>query len=320
MTTIVSQGKKSCFIISPIGEPDTPERKRNDDVRDYIIKESMSAIGYEAVRADEIDQAGAITSQITQHLFEDDLVIADLTGHNPNVFYELAVRHATRKPFVQIIQKDMSIPFDVQGMRLIFYDLSDPASVHSAKLEIVNQVKSWEGDPPPIVQTPISMPLEILRIRQSDDADTSGIIDILPLIQNISSSMEETREEVQRVSRRAAVSSANRPPIGLTYRSLSSAMGEGSPFAFIAFVTLFKERAPWLYELGKESYRQVLVGNLGQGRELFQYMLDFIGNMEDQAAPRSSGYMEYVEELENLFERMLSYVQSNAYDGNDLPF
>ena len=51
----------------------------------------MKEIGYEAVRADEIAEPGSITSQIMQRIFDDDLVVADLTDHNPNVFYELSV-------------------------------------------------------------------------------------------------------------------------------------------------------------------------------------------------------------------------------------
>lgn len=134
----------------------------------------MKDLGYEAVRADEIAEPGSITTQIMQRIFDDDLVIADLTDHNPNVFYELSVRHAIGRPFVQIITEGQDIPFDVQGMRLIFYDLTKPASVHKAKADIIGQVKAWESNPKLNVQTPITKPLEFLRISQSTDADVSG--------------------------------------------------------------------------------------------------------------------------------------------------
>ena len=192
---------KSCFIISPIGEPNSPEREHNDSVRDFVVKEAVRELGYEAVRADEIAEPGSITSQIMQRIFDDDLIVADLTDHNPNVFYELSVRHAVGKPFVQIITEGQDIPFDVQGMRLIFYDLTKPASVHKAKTDIIGQVKAWESDPNLNVQTPITRPLEFLRISQSTDADVSGFMEILPLIQDMSSSIDETRVELQRLSR-----------------------------------------------------------------------------------------------------------------------
>lgn len=71
------------------------------------------------VRADEIDDEGLITNQIIEHLIEDDLVVADLTGLNPNVFYEVAVRHAARKPIVHLITTGQDIPFDVANMRAV---------------------------------------------------------------------------------------------------------------------------------------------------------------------------------------------------------
>ena len=58
--------------------------------------------------------------------------MADLTGHNPNVFYELAVRHAIEKPVIHVIERPWKIPFDVAGFRTIDFDLTDPDSIESA--------------------------------------------------------------------------------------------------------------------------------------------------------------------------------------------
>jgi hypothetical protein len=77
----------------------------------YIIDPVIGKHGYApAVRADHITQQGTINVQVFQHLWNDELVIADLTGDkqnvfNPNVFYELAIRHLSKRPFVQIISK-----------------------------------------------------------------------------------------------------------------------------------------------------------------------------------------------------------------------
>ena len=86
--------KKTCFVISPIGEPESDTRKRADKILKYVIDPSVERRGYKAVRADHISEPGMITSQVIQHIVDDDLVIADLTDRNPNVFYELALRHA----------------------------------------------------------------------------------------------------------------------------------------------------------------------------------------------------------------------------------
>jgi len=95
----------TCFIIAPIREEDSEQRIRSDKVLKHIIKPAVEKYELRAIRADHISSPGMITSQIIQHILKDRIVIADLTDHNPNVFYELALRHAFRKPVIQIIQK-----------------------------------------------------------------------------------------------------------------------------------------------------------------------------------------------------------------------
>ena len=53
-----------------------------------------------------MSQPGSITTQIVDQILTAALVVADLTGHNANVLYELAIRHVVRKPVVQLIQKE----------------------------------------------------------------------------------------------------------------------------------------------------------------------------------------------------------------------
>ena len=103
--------QKTCFVIAPIGEPESDTRSRSDLVLRHIIRPAVEAKGYKAIRADEISEPGIITSQVIQHVVDDSLVIADLTERNPNVFYELAVRHVFRRPPIQIIERREDIPF-----------------------------------------------------------------------------------------------------------------------------------------------------------------------------------------------------------------
>ncbi|OZF32173.1 hypothetical protein CH294_20775 [Rhodococcus sp. 14-2483-1-1] len=98
------QPKKTCFIVCPIGDNNSEIRKRSNQVKTHIIDVALEPLGYETIRADVIDKSGNITTQIVNQLIEADLVIADLTGHNPNVFYELAIRHAFAKPFIHLMQ------------------------------------------------------------------------------------------------------------------------------------------------------------------------------------------------------------------------
>ena len=124
--------KGTCFVVSEIGKDGSEERKRADDVLEFVVCRVLEP-DYEVVRADKISRPGQITDQIIQHLLEDPLVIADLTGHNPNVFYELAVRHAARKPFIQLIQTGQNIPFDVANTRTILIDYPWPRALEKAK-------------------------------------------------------------------------------------------------------------------------------------------------------------------------------------------
>ena len=106
-----------CFFIAPIGDEGSEIRKRSDQILNHIVKPAVGEFGYTVVRADKIEQPGLITAQVIQHVLDDPLVVVDLTGHNPNVFYELAIRHVIRKPVVQIIASGDSLPFDVSQSR-----------------------------------------------------------------------------------------------------------------------------------------------------------------------------------------------------------
>ena len=162
--------EKICFVIAPIGGPGSGIRKRSDQVLEHIIRPVVESCGYKAVRADEIAEPGIITNQIIRHVVDDPLVIADLTGQNANVFYELAIRHAVRKPLVQIIDNVEAIPFDVRPMRTIGVDHRDLDSVEEAKTEIKRQIQSFEENSSSL-ENPISVALEGRSIDEINPRD-----------------------------------------------------------------------------------------------------------------------------------------------------
>ncbi|QSR18987.1 hypothetical protein [Novosphingobium sp. KA1] len=120
MTKEVADYESSCFYITPIGQDGSETRQHSDLFLEQIVEPAVRTIGLNVVRADKIEQAGVITRQIMQYILQSRLVIADLSYSNANVFYELAIRHASRLPVVQIIQQGDPIPFDVNQMRTIF--------------------------------------------------------------------------------------------------------------------------------------------------------------------------------------------------------
>ncbi len=180
--------KKACFVIAPIGEAESDTRKRSDQILKHVISPAADACGYQTTRADQISEPGMITSQVIQKIVDDPLVIADLTERNPNVFYELAIRHVIKKPLVQIIKKGEQIPFDVAGTRTIHVDHHDLDSVEAAKKEIIAQVQSLEADSS-TQETPISVSLDLQLLRQSDNPEQRSLADVLSVITELRSSV-----------------------------------------------------------------------------------------------------------------------------------
>jgi hypothetical protein len=127
---------KTCFVVMPIGKAGTPEHAHFRAVFTQM-KPTIERAGYAAIRADDIQKSGAITRDIVSRLAESDLVIADLTDLNPNVFYELGVRHALRGVGTVMIideRRSTDIPFDLGSYRVIKYsgDLTGIESLNTA--------------------------------------------------------------------------------------------------------------------------------------------------------------------------------------------
>lgn len=119
-----SRDENICFVLSPIGEVGTEVYARFRDVLDYVIKPAVKGSGYKltVVRADDIERAGSFIKDILQSVLNSFVVVADLTGQNPNVFYELGVRHSLSPRTILIAQSIDDIPSDLREYRTIIYD------------------------------------------------------------------------------------------------------------------------------------------------------------------------------------------------------
>lgn len=135
--------KKRAFVISPIGSEGSEVRKEADSVFKYIIKPALEACGVEGQRADQVSKTGRISDQMFSAILQGDFCIALLTGHNPNVFYELAIAQAAGKPVVMMIKKGERLPFDVANWRCIKYDLElGPIEDGIYKNEMIKYIES----------------------------------------------------------------------------------------------------------------------------------------------------------------------------------
>lgn len=113
-----------CFLVTPIGEEGSEQRMHADLMLGSLVEPALEGLGMRLVRADRISTPGMITAQVIDHLVRAPLVIADLSFGNPNVFYELALRHASRLPAVQIIRAGDHLPFDVGQFRTVPIDMT----------------------------------------------------------------------------------------------------------------------------------------------------------------------------------------------------
>jgi nucleoside 2-deoxyribosyltransferase len=138
---------KTCYIIGPIGAPDSEARKWADFVKEHIVAPAVKDHGYEAPqRADKDQTESMIMTAIVQHMFEADLVIADLTDHNPNAFYELGILNSAQKPVIHLIKEGQPPPFDLAGTRAIFIS-RDYETVVKAQKEIKERIQAIEKKP-----------------------------------------------------------------------------------------------------------------------------------------------------------------------------
>lgn len=180
---------KKCFVISPIGGEGTDVRRRADQVFKYIIAPVCEKCEFEAIRVDQINQADSITQTIIDYLERSELVIADMTGHNPNAFYEMGYRACMGKPMINLKEKGEAIPFDIANIRAFDYDLSDLDSVAEIKNRLEQTIKSF-----------------VFSERNEDVLDSSAGLDspgnsemaiqMLPILYEIQDQIEQLKNEI----------------------------------------------------------------------------------------------------------------------------
>ena len=137
------QTPKNCFVIMPFSKTELCTEKDWDDVFYLLRKPAVEKAGYNYVCKRNDQHVGSIIKSIMKNLNSADLVIADLTNQNANVFYELGVRHTLNTPTILITQNSEHVPFDLQDYKFIEYNRLT-GGVKKLKKDIKNAIKEIE--------------------------------------------------------------------------------------------------------------------------------------------------------------------------------
>lgn len=145
---------KSCFVVMAIGSQKSGEDELTaDDLKEKyetLIKKAVQDAysGIEIVRVDEVNDQGTITTDIITKLLFSDFVIVDISHPNPNVYYELGVRHCSRAGTILIKDRNVgaNAPFDISHERYIEYDNS-PKGLADLTKQLKEKFKWFEENP-----------------------------------------------------------------------------------------------------------------------------------------------------------------------------
>lgn len=109
------EARKKCLVLMPFAE-------QYREVYTEVYKPTCARLGLDCWRVDEISRPGSITRDIVEGILDSDVVIADLTSRNANVFYELGIAHSTGNKTIMTVQTMADIPFDIANYRVLVYE------------------------------------------------------------------------------------------------------------------------------------------------------------------------------------------------------
>ena len=181
-----------CFVAMPFGT-DQKSKEQFGYIFDHCIQPAVERLNdpggpvIQCRRGDSEYQSGEVMVQVIEQLAEADFVIADLTGQNPNVFYELGVRHALRNNTILIAQDFKEVPFDLQGQRRISYRY-DPPGLLRLQADLQKALRHMLSAP-----TPIDNP--VLRCLQDREVARAGS-STDGAVKRLSAELQDLRKEL----------------------------------------------------------------------------------------------------------------------------
>lgn len=181
--------KNRVFLISQVGDKGTDVRKRADNIADYIVKPVAETFGLEVLRSDRDPTPGPVTSQLLRSILDSRVAIADLTGRNPNVYYELCFAHSFGVPVIILVYKVATLSFDVKNERVI--EVGDNGNIAVDQAENAkNELRKALGVVTAEGYSPTSLVTEAARVQRleslaPEDAEASELADIKQRLDDI---------------------------------------------------------------------------------------------------------------------------------------
>lgn len=129
----------TCFVLMPFGD-------YHDMYYSDLYSPAIKDAGFDPERADSIFTTGTVMEQIWDRIQKASVLVAELTGKNPNVFYELGLAHSHGKPVILIAGTLDDVPFDLRHVRIITYDIKRPKWGEELKRDLVKYLRSAKDD------------------------------------------------------------------------------------------------------------------------------------------------------------------------------
>lgn len=137
----------TCFVMMPFGG-------WFDTYYKDIYVPAVKDAGFEPIRGDEIFTTGSVMEQIWEEVEKASVLLADLTGKNANVFYELGLAHAAIKPVILTANSIDDVPFDLRHLRVITYDTQAPDWSAQLRKSVTEYLKSARNEPAKSIPQP----------------------------------------------------------------------------------------------------------------------------------------------------------------------
>ena len=258
---------KLCFVVSPIGAPNGPERIHADwllkGIIEPVFKEHFPDFRVE--RADKINAPGMIDSQVINRLLDAELVIADMSLLNANAFYEMGIRHMKQRPIVHMYRAGDTIPFDVAPHRAIPFSYTHPDDLVSAQAKLKAAIEEVLK-PGFQVDNPVTRAHGVVALEQGATSSEKVLLDEVRSIQARLANLEQEKS-----ARIRPLDNRSEPPLGSTM------------VTFLTNRRFLKEHAAILYAALAKQFG--IAVSLGQGPGEITFAIPGNSNINDFSIP-----------------------------------